>query len=108
MRNFLAVFLFVLLAACGGGGGGGSGADVQPPPAQGLADITLLFMGNSHTAVNDLPAMVAAMVRAARPGRTVFAQEAPGWMFLEEPMGGTRLIGSTVIFVGILIIALFA
>jgi hypothetical protein len=83
MRNLLTAFLFALLAACGGGGGG-SGSDLPPQPAQGLADITLLFMGNSHTAVNDLPAMVAAMVRAARPGRTVFAQEAPGWMFLEE------------------------
>ncbi len=31
-----------------------------------------------------------------------------GWLFLEEPMGGTRVIGSAVIFVGILIIALFA
>ena len=31
-----------------------------------------------------------------------------GWLFLEEPMGGTRLLGSTVIFAGILTIALFA
>lgn len=31
-----------------------------------------------------------------------------GWLFLEEPMGGTRVIGSVVIFVGILVIALFA
>lgn len=31
-----------------------------------------------------------------------------GWLFLEEPMGGTRLLGSIVIFVGILTIALFA
>lgn len=31
-----------------------------------------------------------------------------GWMFLEEPMGGTRVIGSIVIFAGILIIALLA
>jgi drug/metabolite transporter (DMT)-like permease len=30
-----------------------------------------------------------------------------GWQFLEEPMGGTRVLGSTVIFVGILLIALF-
>jgi drug/metabolite transporter (DMT)-like permease len=30
-----------------------------------------------------------------------------GWQFLEEPMGGTRVVGSTVIFVGILVIALF-
>jgi drug/metabolite transporter (DMT)-like permease len=30
-----------------------------------------------------------------------------GWLFLEEPMGGTRVVGSTVIFAGILVIALF-
>jgi drug/metabolite transporter (DMT)-like permease len=29
-----------------------------------------------------------------------------GWQFLEEPMGGTRLLGSVTIFIGILIIAL--
>jgi drug/metabolite transporter (DMT)-like permease len=31
-----------------------------------------------------------------------------GWLFLEEPMGSTRVIGSIVIFAGILIIALFS
>ena len=30
-----------------------------------------------------------------------------GWQFLEEKMGGTRLIGSAVIFVGIVVIAIF-
>jgi drug/metabolite transporter (DMT)-like permease len=30
-----------------------------------------------------------------------------GWQFLEEKMGGTRVLGSITIFVGILIIALF-
>jgi uncharacterized membrane protein len=30
-----------------------------------------------------------------------------GWQFLDEKMGGTRLIGSGVIFVGILVIAIF-
>ena len=30
-----------------------------------------------------------------------------GWQFLEEKMGGTRLLGSIVIFVGILVIAIF-
>jgi drug/metabolite transporter (DMT)-like permease len=29
-----------------------------------------------------------------------------GWQFLEEPMGGTRLLGSIIIFVGILVIAI--
>jgi drug/metabolite transporter (DMT)-like permease len=31
-----------------------------------------------------------------------------GWLFLEEPMGSTRVIGSAVIFAGILTIALFS
>jgi drug/metabolite transporter (DMT)-like permease len=31
-----------------------------------------------------------------------------GWQFLEEPMGGTRVLGSITIFAGILVIALFA
>lgn len=30
-----------------------------------------------------------------------------GWQFLEEKMGGTRLLGSIVIFVGILVIAIY-
>ncbi len=31
-----------------------------------------------------------------------------GWRFLEEPMGGTRVLGSITIFAGILVIAIFA
>jgi hypothetical protein len=41
-------------------------------------------MGNSHTSFNFLPDMVAAMVRAARPGRSVTVAEAPEWLFLNE------------------------
>jgi len=41
-------------------------------------------MGNSHTSNNGLPKMVEAMVAAARPGKSVAAVEAPGWMFLSE------------------------
>lgn len=47
-------------------------------------DIAVLFMGNSHTSYNHLPEMVAAMLRAARPGQRVEAVEAPGWLFLEQ------------------------
>lgn len=81
------VFLLLMLVACGGGAGGGSlGTTTTPPPpdSSSTADINLLFMGNSHTAANNLPAMVAAMLRAGRPGKSVVAVEAPGWMFLEE------------------------
>jgi hypothetical protein len=80
----------LLLSACGGGGGSASsGVDTTPPPPpppppQVAAEVTLLFMGNSHTSFNSLPQMVAAMVRASAPGRTVEAVEAPEWMFLNE------------------------
>jgi hypothetical protein len=77
--------LALLLASCGGGSG-----DAQPPgaaapvPPPATADISLLFMGNSHTSANNLTTMVADMVRAGKPGRTVMSVEAPGFMFLEE------------------------
>ena len=78
----------VLLAACGGGSGGSGSSDSTPrpgsPPAVPDSDITLLFMGNSHTSVNDLSGTVTAMVQAANPDKTVFGTEAPGWMFLDE------------------------
>jgi len=82
VRSILAT-LVLLLAACGGGGDAQrGGATSGPPPAS--ADITLLFMGNSHTSVNDLSRMVADMVRAGRPGKTLASVEAPGWLFLDE------------------------
>jgi hypothetical protein len=81
VRVLLAV-LVLLLTACGGGGEQRGGATTGPPPA--AADISLLFMGNSHTSVNNLTGMVADMVRAGKPGKTVASVEAPGWMFLEE------------------------
>jgi len=78
------IALALLLVACGGGGGDTprGGATSGPPPVD--ADITLLFMGNSHTSTNGLSTMVADMVRAAKPGQTVASVEAPGWMFLED------------------------
>jgi hypothetical protein len=75
--------LALLLVACGGGDSQGRGGVTSGPPPV-TADISLLFMGNSHTSFNDLSKMVADMVRAGKPGRTVASVEAPGWMFLEE------------------------
>ena len=80
MNKLLAV-LALLLAACGGSGGGGP-SEAPPPPPPTAAQVSVLFMGNSHTSANNLPGMVAALVRAT--GRTVLTAEAPGWMFLEE------------------------
>jgi hypothetical protein len=79
------VVLAALLTACGGGGSSPASASPEPP----AAEINLLFMGNSHTSANGLPEMVAAIVRAERPGRTVAAVEAPGWMFLGQRAADT-------------------
>jgi hypothetical protein len=86
-KNFLAV-LVLCLAACGGSGDTQRGGSTSGPPPT-TADISLLFMGNSHTSSNNLTNMVADMVRAGKPGRTVASVEAPGWMFLEERVHDT-------------------
>jgi hypothetical protein len=82
-RTVCAAFALVL-AACGGGSGDTQrgGATSGPPPL--TAEISLLFMGNSHTSFNDFTKMVADMVRAGKPGKTVASVEAAGNMFLEE------------------------
>lgn len=58
---------------------------VPPGVSSKDADVSLLFMGNSHSSVNNLQGMVAQLVFAARSGeQSVAAVEAPGWMFLED------------------------
>ncbi len=102
MRAFLSALLAALIAvlsACGGGGGGGTPATPTPPPAEppvaspppvnspppaSPTDVALLFFGNSHTAYHDVPGLVAAMLRQARPDRSVLAQAAPGYLFLDD------------------------
>ena len=81
LRAAAIAFLLGLAAGCGAGG---TAANPGDTPAVASADINLLFMGNSHTSFNNLPGMVAAMVRAAQPGKSVAAVEAPNWMFLEQ------------------------
>lgn len=78
-RAWAAAALLALAPACGGGGNAASG-----PVSPVKADIALLFYGNSHTHANDVPGLVAALVRAVRPGRSVEAVTAPGSQFLDE------------------------
>lgn len=73
--------LLALVPACGGGG---DTASVPGPVPPGKVDIALLFYGNSHTRTNDVPGLVASLVRAVRPGRSVEAVTAPGSQFLDE------------------------
>ena len=83
IKSAMAIGLALWVVACGSGGGSAGGAG-DMGSASATADISVLLMGNSHTSFNNLPGMVAAMVQAARPGKTVAAVEAPGWMFLDE------------------------
>ncbi|MDO8439306.1 MAG: hypothetical protein Q7S67_03615 [Telluria sp.] len=74
------------LAASVAGCGGGSSASATPPPATppASADISVLMFGNSHTDFNNLPGMLSAMIRAARPGKSVSVVRGQEYMFLDE------------------------
>ncbi|MBL8520409.1 MAG: hypothetical protein JNK75_07025 [Betaproteobacteria bacterium] len=88
------------LSACGSGGGSTAPAASvpdAPPPAPTAADVTMLFMGNSHTSVHNVPGIVAALLRAARPAQTVEAQVSPAWMLLNargDDLESLALLGS--------------
>lgn len=85
MRHGFRGLFVIAAAAIGAGCGGGGNGQAEPVPTAPLqADVTLLFMGNSHTLVNDVPTLVAALVQAAQPGRTVAYAVAPGSLFLDE------------------------
>src|SRR4051794_5056399 len=47
------------------------------------ADVSILSVGNSHTAAHDLPALVCGMIRFRRPEKTVYAHHVPVG-FLED------------------------
>jgi hypothetical protein len=57
----------------------------SPPVVRGSsADVPMLFIGNSHSTVNDLQGMVEAMAGAARAPESVEAVGAPLSAFLDE------------------------
>ena len=68
MRSFWVAGVLLLAVACGGGS------------ARGAAKLQVLFVGNSLTAANDLPAAVASLSHGAIAYRTV----APGGVSLED------------------------
>ncbi len=77
MRFALPVLLCALLAGCGSKPAADidqrsrimtAASDLEQVKA---ADISVLFVGNSHTHFNDLTDTVAAMIRHRRPGKTV-------------------------------------
>lgn len=83
MKTGMSKLVAATLLVAGCSGDESDRVTTYGPPAAS-ADISLLFMGNSHASVNGLQGMVAEMVGAVRPNESVAAVEAPGWMFLEE------------------------
>jgi hypothetical protein len=67
------------MAAAPGGGGGGPQAlslgdnPTGAPDADTIraADVSVLFIGNSHTFMHNMPSLVGAMIRFQQPQRTV-------------------------------------
>lgn len=89
-RVLIAGLLAGLLAACGGTT---TPAATEPATAASAAtaqaDVKVLMLGNSHTAGAGLPEQLAAMLRAALPGRSVAVVVAPGSLFLDEHLANT-------------------
>lgn len=90
------VITAVLLAGCSGQppatsvGRQTSDFSISPPPAPHSdaekvrsADISALFVGNSHTTFHDVPGLVARMIRLRHPAKTVYTHVIPVG-FLEE------------------------
>jgi hypothetical protein len=72
------------MTACGRGGGSSPAASTPPPVPPAPATLSILMFGNSHTSVNDLPAMLNAMLIAGRPGKTIAVVVSPSWLTLDE------------------------
>ncbi len=51
---------------------------------QGQGSYALLFMGNSHSSLNDLPDLVKTLIETGLPNSSAFATTAPGWRFLAD------------------------
>ena len=76
MRSLLNVCAAIALLI----GTPATGAKASPP----RTDLRVLFIGNSLTAANDLPSMVAALAAAAGAGRLETRTIAPGGYSLED------------------------
>lgn len=59
-------------------------AEAVPPVDPATAEYRLLFFGNSHTAFNDIPGMVARMIGQDGSGERAYAERAPSFGFLDD------------------------
>jgi len=83
-RSVLCV-IFPLLAGCGSEPPlAVKQADAQSDPEKvRAADVSVLFVGNSHTSMHDVPNLVGKMIRFRHPEKTVYSHFV-GVAFLED------------------------
>lgn len=89
IRRLTVGMVCAIVLACGGAGPTVSPATPTTTAAPSnstvaTADIRVLMMGNSHTAVHGLPQRLQTMLVAGRPGKTVAVSVAPDSLFLDE------------------------
>jgi hypothetical protein len=60
---------------------------LSDPDKVRAADVSVLFVGNSHTNSHDLPGLVADLLRSRRPERTVYTHVV--WVGFLEDLPGT-------------------
>lgn len=83
----IVVFLIIngLLIGCGGG----SSSSTTPDAAPINNDVTqasyrLLFIGNSHSVVNNMPKIVSDLIEQGAPSERVYYEIAPDSLFLSD------------------------
>jgi hypothetical protein len=83
----LFVAVFPLLAGCGAPPSSPTAArspgGQSDPEKVRAADVSILFVGNSHTMSHDLPKLVCEMIRFRHPEKSVYAHVV-GVMFLDD------------------------
>jgi hypothetical protein len=94
--NFLSLIISILilslLVACKDDNSENQTSGSGPRPLafanNPKADYELLFIGNSHSSVNNLPKLVSQLIEAGTE-QSANAFNAPGWRFLDERQGDT-------------------
>ncbi|MFO0842901.1 MAG: hypothetical protein U0797_10975 [Gemmataceae bacterium] len=83
----LLIASLAVIAGCGGKrpspANTGTSHGQSDPGRVRSADVSILFVGNSHTSAHDLPALVGEMIRFRHPGKVVYSHVV-GVGFLED------------------------